>query len=127
MKKVNPFFKILFVFFLIFIALYIALESGYYDVKMGRKATITEEKLSMVEQAEELVRSLGFGQFRVRIHGMLARIEILPDDMDKFMNVSIREKISKELKRLGFTYVTLDLNGYRTGSMNEMLNNSRRI
>ena len=89
--------------------------------------TITEEKLSMVEQAEELVRSLGFRQFRVRIHGMLARIDILPDDMDKFMNVSIREKISKELKRLGFTYVTLDLNGYRTGSMNEMLNNSRRI
>ena len=44
MKKVNPFFKILFVFFLIFIALYIALESGYYDVKMGRKATITEEE-----------------------------------------------------------------------------------
>ena len=50
MKKVNPFFKILFVFFLIFIALYIALESGYYDVKMGRKATITEEKLKEFEQ-----------------------------------------------------------------------------
>ena len=81
----------------------------------------------MVEQAEELVRSLGFGQFRVRIHGMLARIEVLPNDMDKFMNGNIREKISRELKRLGFTYVTLDLNGYRTGSMNEMLNNSRRI
>lgn len=50
MKTKNPFFKILFVFFLIFIALYIALESGYYDIKMGRKATITEEKLKEFEQ-----------------------------------------------------------------------------
>ena len=89
--------------------------------------TITEEKLSMVEQAEKFVRSLGFGQFRVRIHGMLARIEVLPDEMDKFMNTNIREKISQKLKELGFTYVTLDLNGYRTGSMNEMLNKSRRM
>lgn len=84
--------------------------------------TITKEKLSMVEQAEEIIRTMGFVQFRVRIHGMLARIEILPEEFDKMMRDEIRETIAKELKKLGFAYVTLDLKGYRTGSMNEILN-----
>ncbi len=83
---------------------------------------ITKEKLSMVEQAEEIIRTMGFVQFRVRIHGMLARIEILPEEFDKMMRDEIRETIATELKKLGFAYVTLDLKGYRTGSMNEILN-----
>lgn len=84
--------------------------------------TITKDKLSMVEQAEEIIRTMGFVQFRVRIHGMLARIEILPEEFDKMMRDEIRETIATELKKLGFAYVTLDLKGYRTGSMNEILN-----
>ena len=79
---------------------------------------ISHEKLSMVEQAEELLRSKNFKQFRVRIHGKLARIEILPNDFEKFMQKEIREEISDKLKKLGFDYVSLDLQGYRTGSMN---------
>ena len=82
---------------------------------------ITDERLSMVDQAEQLLLDLGFQQFRVRIHGNLARIEILPDDFKKIMEADCREKIYSELKAYGFSYVTLDLAGYRTGSMNEVL------
>ena len=80
---------------------------------------ITEEKLQMVEEAEEYLRDMGFQQFRVRVHGNLARIEVLPKDMDcLFEN---RESINQKLKKLGFSYVAADLMGYRTGSMNEPL------
>ena len=82
---------------------------------------ITDERLSMVDQAEQLLLDLGFRQFRVRIHGDLARIEILPDDFKKIMEADCREKVYSELKSYGFSYVTLDLAGYRTGSMNEVL------
>ena len=82
---------------------------------------ITKEKLKMVGQAEDLLMSLGFKQFRVRIHGKIARIEILPEDFEKIMQEHTREKIYNELKALGFSYVTLDLKGYRTGSMNEQI------
>lgn len=82
---------------------------------------ITEEKLGMVDKAEQLLLDLGFHQVRVRIHGMMARIEIEPAEFDKLMQPEIREKITKEFKSYGFTYVTLDLMGYRTGSMNETL------
>lgn len=81
--------------------------------------TISEEKLSMVDRAEQLLLDLGFHQLRVRIHGTIARIELLPDQFDKLM--AHREKIYGQLKDFGFTYVTLDLGGYRTGSMNETL------
>lgn len=83
--------------------------------------TITEEKLGMVDKAEQLLLDLGFHQVRVRIHGMMARIEIDPAEFDKLMQPETREKITRELKSYGFTYVTLDLMGYRTGSMNETL------
>lgn len=83
--------------------------------------TITEEKLGMVDKAEQLLLDLGFHQVRVRIHGMMARIEIDPAEFDKLMQLETREKITRELKSYGFTYVTLDLMGYRTGSMNETL------
>lgn len=83
---------------------------------------ITAERLSRVGQAEELLRSLGMGQFRVRSHGDIARIELGTDD-DAALLLESRTKgsIIKKLKALGFRYVTLDLEGYRTGSMNEGL------
>lgn len=83
--------------------------------------TITEEKLAMVEKGEQLLFSLGFHQFRVRIHGTLARIELLPEEMEQLLTAALREKIAKEFRSFGFSYVTLDLQGYRTGSMNEGL------
>ena len=83
--------------------------------------TINEEKLGMVEKAEQLLLDLGFYQVRVRIHDKMARIEILPSEFEKLLAEGIREKVYNYFKELGFTYVTLDLGGYRTGSMNEIL------
>lgn len=82
---------------------------------------ITREKLAMVDKAEELLYSMGFSQFRVRIHDRLARIEVLPDDFDKIMDPAIRKNINESFRSFGFAYVTMDLQGYRTGSMNETL------
>ena len=82
---------------------------------------ITKQKLKMVEKSEELLRNSGFNQFRVRIHGNIARIEILPEDFKKIIQDETRIKIYDELKNFGFSYVTLDLKGYRTGSMNELI------
>ena len=81
---------------------------------------LTARKLARVEAAEEFLLSAGFGQLRVRVHEKIARIEILPEDFPKLLNM--REKISARLKSLGFDYVTLDLQGYRVGSMNEIIN-----
>lgn len=83
--------------------------------------TITEEKLGMVDRAEQLLLDLGFHQVRVRIHDRLARIEIEPEEFEKIMQPEVRTKVSDTLKKLGFLYVTLDLMGYRTGSMNDTL------
>ena len=84
--------------------------------------TITKEKLAMVDKAEQLLLDMEFHQVRVRIHGKMARIEVLPDEFAKMMQPDIREKIVTNFKQYGFTYVTMDLQGYRTGSMNETLN-----
>ncbi len=83
--------------------------------------TISEEKLRMVDLAEQLLLDLGFHQVRVRIHGTMARIEILPEEFEKLMKNDVHEEIYAKFKSYGFTYVTLDLMGYRTGSMNETL------
>ena len=83
--------------------------------------TISEEKLGMVDQAEQLLLDLGFHQVRVRIHGTIARIEVMPYEFPKLMEDDLRSLIYKRFKEFGFTYVTLDLQGYRTGSMNETL------
>ena len=80
-----------------------------------------EEKLGMVEKAEQLLLDLGLYQVRVRIHDKMARIEILSSEFEKLLTEGIREKVYNYFKELGFTYVTLDLGGYRTGSMNETL------
>lgn len=82
---------------------------------------ITEKKLSMVDKSEQLLLDLGFHQLRVRIHDNMARIELDPAEFDKFMQEDVRTKVYDKLKEFGFTYVTLDLKGYRTGSMNETL------
>ena len=82
---------------------------------------ITEQKLSMVELAEQRLLDLGFRQFRVRIHGSMARIELEPAEIDRFMQGNIRSEVCAYLHELGFLYVTLDLDGYRTGSMNKVL------
>ncbi len=81
--------------------------------------TISEERLSMVDRAEQLLLDLGFHQVRVRMHGQLARIEIDPAEFEKLLLV--REKIVPALRDFGFAYVTMDLTGYRMGSMNETL------
>lgn len=83
--------------------------------------TISEEKLGMVDKAEQLLLDMGFHQVRVRIHGDIARIEVLPDEIAKLVEGENREKIYSYLKQLGFAYVTLDLGGYRMGSMNDTL------
>jgi uncharacterized protein len=83
--------------------------------------TISEEKLSMVDRAEQLLLDLGFHQLRVRIHDKLARIEVEPEEFPKLMEEQTRTQIYDTLKSYGFSYVTLDLKGYRTGSMNETL------
>lgn len=82
---------------------------------------ITQGKLRMIERAEELLMSIGFRQLRVRVHGNIARIEILPEDFPRMINDDTREKIYDSLKSYGFQYVALDIKGYRTGSMNESL------
>lgn len=83
--------------------------------------TISEEKLSMVDKAEQLLLDLGFHQVRVRIHNMIARIEIMPEEFEKLISEDVRKEITEKFREYGFEYVTMDLIGYRTGSMNEVL------
>ena len=75
----------------------------------------------MVDKAEQLLLDLGFHQVRVRIHDKIARIEVLPDEFNKLIDEKNRARIIDEFDRYGFTYVSMDLRGYRTGSMNETL------
>ncbi len=82
---------------------------------------ITEDKLSKVEQAENYINSLGFNNLRVRAYGNTARIEVDIKDIKKIVMDKNRNRIIKKLKQLGFVYLTLDMEGYRTGSMNEVL------
>lgn len=82
---------------------------------------ITAEKLRQVEAAEELMQSLGFSLFRIRHHGDTARIEIPPSDFARLMADPIRRRLTADLKALGFTYIALDLEGFRSGALNESL------
>ena len=82
---------------------------------------ITAERLRQVDAAEEFIRSLGFAQVRVRMQDAAARIEVPPSDIECMAAEATREEITRALKELGFTYVALDLQGYRTGAMNETL------
>ncbi len=87
---------------------------------------ITEKKLMMVDKAEQYLLDLGFDQLRVRIHGNIARIELLPKEFSKFMEEKTRDDVYMRFKEIGFTYVTLDIKGYRTGSMNETLSEDEK-
>ena len=82
---------------------------------------IDRKKLRMVERAEECLHTLNFKQCRVRHHGSIARIEVEPEDTNRFQKHNLREMVIKDFKKLGFIYITIDLEGYRSGSMNEVL------
>ncbi len=86
---------------------------------------ITEALLAQVEQAEELLADLGLTQFRVRHHGDIARLEVMPDDMPALLQQ--RQEIETRMKSLGYLYVTLDLGGFRSGSLNDVLRRSGDI
>jgi pyridinium-3,5-biscarboxylic acid mononucleotide sulfurtransferase len=86
---------------------------------------VSPEKLRMIEQAEMVLRDLGFYDVRVRHHelkqGQLARIEVGPNELRKFLEVGVNERVALALKKIGYLHVTLDLQGYRRGSVNELL------
>ena len=82
---------------------------------------VTREVVKTIEQGEEEVRALGFRQFRVRFHGELVRIEIAPEEIQRALSVEMARAFTAIFKPLGFHYVTLDLEGYRQGSLNEAL------
>jgi len=82
---------------------------------------VTPERLALVARGEEALRQLGFRQFRVRLHDQLARVEIAPEEMPRTLAAEMAATIAKQLKHAGFTFVALDLEGYRQGSLNESL------
>jgi uncharacterized protein len=87
---------------------------------------VTIEKLSAVDKAEQALRRLGFRQVRVRHHGEIARIEVAEEELSRALDPRLAARIAAELKALGFGYVTVDLEGYRTGSLNESLTASSK-
>ena len=88
-------------------------------IEYGRAVTV--ENLSQVEQAEEALHALGFAQVRVRHHGELARIEIAREDLPRALTLPMLDVMTAALRGLGFLYITLDTQGYRSGSMNDVL------
>jgi uncharacterized protein len=88
-------------------------------IEYGRP--VTREALSVVEQGEDAMRALGFRQFRVRHHGEIVRIEIAPDELERALNPVMAAQFTATFKALGFKFVTLDLEGFRSGSMNALL------
>ena len=84
---------------------------------------VTIEKLSVIERGEAKLRALGFNLMRVRHHGDVVRIEIAPQELPKALNLEMTQRIAAAFKQLGFKFVTLDLEGYRTGALNEVLKN----
>lgn len=87
---------------------------------------ITSEKLKMVEEAEQFLLDLGLRQVRVRHHEEIARIEVSPKERNVFFDLELMDKVGAKLREIGFTYVTLDILGYRTGSMNEVLSDEEK-
>jgi uncharacterized protein len=88
-------------------------------IEYGRP--VTREALSIVEQGEEAIRALGFRQFRVRHHGEIVRIEIARDELERALSPAMAAEFTTIFKQLGFKFVTLDLEGFRSGSMNALL------
>src|SRR5437660_12723200 len=88
-------------------------------IEYGRP--VTRENLAVVEQGEDAIRALGFRQFRVRHHGEIVRIEISRDELERALNPAMATEFTRVFKELGFKFVTLDLEGFRSGSMNSLL------
>ena len=86
---------------------------------------VTIERLTKVEKGESLLRKYGFREFRLRVHGELARIEVSPDEFDRILDRRIIRELSVAIQSLGFKFVTLDLHGYRSGALNEELAGSK--
>ena len=86
--------------------------------RIAKGVPVTIERLGKVERAEDLLRAAGFREFRVRIHGELARIEIAGDEMCKILDKSLIERLNRKFSEIGFRFVTLDLAGFRSGSLN---------
>jgi uncharacterized protein len=87
---------------------------------------VTEQRLKQVDEAEEFLRKLGLVGFRVRHHDIVARIEVNPQDFDKVTKEPNRSKIIEKFKSLGFKFVTVDLQGFRSGSLNEPLSETEK-
>lgn len=87
---------------------------------------ITEKRLKQIEEAEDFLRSLGFFEFRVRHHDTIARIEVRIEDIEKVTTEQSRARIVEKFKSLGFKFVTLDLQGFRSGSLNELLTEDQK-
>tara|TARA_Y100000817_G_scaffold105784_1_gene82843 strand:- start:1169 stop:2011 length:843 start_codon:yes stop_codon:yes gene_type:complete len=83
--------------------------------------TVTVEALTRIAKAEHFLRSKGFKQIRVRHHDSIARIEVNPSDLGDFISEPLRSEINDEFKKIGYSYVTLDMEGFRSGSLNEIL------
>ena len=82
---------------------------------------VTREKLRMIDQGEQMMRTLGFRQTRVRHHGDIARIEIAREEMPKALNIDVFDRLSSEFRKIGFRFVAIDVDGYRTGALNSIL------
>jgi len=85
---------------------------------------VTQETLQRIEDGEAFLSTLGFRQFRVRHHGDIARVEIARGELEQTFSLSVFDRITAEFKRLGYKFVTLDMEGFRSGSMNSMLSSS---
>lgn len=86
---------------------------------------IESDILRRLNEAERFIKALGFGQLRVRHHGEIARIEVDPEEITRLASPAIRQRVMEKLQELGYLYITLDLNGYRMGSMNAVLNKNK--
>src|SRR6185295_18085452 len=82
---------------------------------------VTIERLSVVDRGEEILREMGFREFRVRHHDNLVRLEIAPEEMERALRLDVAQEFARRFRELGFKFVTLDLQGYRSGAMNEVL------
>lgn len=88
---------------------------------------VTPERIKVVESGEESIKALGFRQFRVRYHGEIVRLEFAREELPRAMNIDMAAKLTAIFKPLGFKYVTIDLEGYRQGSLNEVLNLAGKV
>lgn len=95
--------------------------SACLSSRIAYGSPVTRESLSVVERGEDAIRALGFRQFRVRHHGDIVRIEIAPDEMARALASGMAAAFTRIFKDLGFKFVTLDLEGFRSGSMNDLL------